>query len=149
MLVDAGEEAGDDGFGVAIAAVQIRQHHFVDVHGEDVDAVLLAVLLPQVGHQLVSGDAPDPGAEVAGGIIGFQLKSLLAKASLSKIKTRLATPALFLAAGFLGIWTWALTWEERYWISVDDFGTPTGHFFTQYEADLFSQYHQELGEFLP
>lgn len=82
--------------------------------------------------------------------LGFLfIRAHLRKAALAELKNRLAMPAFFFAAGLFGIWTWALTIEERSWIARDDFGKPVGHHLSHYEAEMVQRQLAELEEFLP
>ena len=121
----------------------------------------LLMILPLMAYLLdgLSYDSEEKGGPflfalilsiLSSGWLGFLLVRALFKAKPSTLtRTSAAVPAYFLIAGFFGIWTWALTIEERYWFSIDDLETPSGHHFTKHEARIFEQYRDELEEFLP
>lgn len=115
---------------------------------------LMAYLLDGLSYNSEEKGGPFLAAFIlsilSSGWLGFLLVRALFKANPSTLtRTSAAVPAFFLIAGLFGIWTWALTIEERYWFSIDDLGTPSGHHFTKHEARIFEQYRDELEEFLP
>lgn len=82
--------------------------------------------------------------------LGFLVfRSRRQNATSTDPKTTLATPAFFLIAGLFGIWTLVLIAEEKFWIDQDHFARPTRHFANQYEAKIFSRYHEEIKTLLP
>lgn len=64
-------------------------------------------------------------------------------------KRHLALPAVLLAAGLFGIFSWALSYEERYWSTQDEFFATSSAFVSKHEERMAKTFKAELAKALP